>query len=354
MKKNLCALIQNLLKIGLCFFILLLFSLVAIGGNISISYAKKPHSEKTPVPSYTTTPTSNPTATPVVTPTPTATPIVTPTPTATPIVTPVPASTQKASSYPQVAPRPTTALSINPMATANLPTATPVGVPQSATPTTLVATATLAKTRIPIPAPPRLQKTTNNEVNTFTLSLALGFAIPSLMISAGALWLLGKWLINRQRLEREQETQASPQVNSSGMQTSSYALQSASGAALNATIPSTSILGNATIPSISTLETGTGTVSPAQPTYTPSDLRPITLALPPQMFTVPLNGVAHYPVNGDLQPLPMQALDLALEVTRAIEANGNGHMSLLADTPRGLADIPTSSVPSSPPKPVVL
>ena len=333
MKKNLCALIQNLLKIGLCSFILLLFLLVAIGGNISISYAKKPHSEKTPVSSYTTTPTSNPTATP----------IVTPTPTATPIVTPVPASTQKASSYPQVAPRPTTALSINPMATANLPTATPVGVPQSATPTTLVATATLAKTRIPIPAPPHLQKTTNNEVNTFTLSLALGFAVPSLMISAGALWLLVKWLINRQRLEREQETQASPRVNSSGMQTSSYALQSASGAALNTAIPS-----------ISTLETVPIPAPPAQPTYTPSDLRPITLALPPQMFTVPLNGVAHYPVNGDLQPLPMQALDLALEVTRAIEANGNGHMPLLADTPRGLADIPTSSVPSSPPKPVVL
>ncbi len=343
MKKNLCALIQNLLKIGLCSFILLLFSLVAIRGNISISYAKKPHSEKTPVSSHTTTPTPNPTATPIVTPTPTATPIVTPTPTATPIVTPVPASTQQASSYPQVTPRPTTALSINPMATANLPTTTPVGAPRSATPATLVATATLAKTRIPIPAPPHLQKTTDNEVNTFTLSLALGFAVPSLMLSAGALWLLVKWLINRQRLVREQETQASPRVNSSGMQTSSYALQSASGAALNAAIPSTSTLETVPIP-----------VPPAQPTYTPSDLRPITLALPPQMFTVPLNGVAHYPANGDLQPLPMEALDLSLEVTRAIEANGNGHMSLLADTPRGLVDVPTSSVPSSPPKLVVL
>jgi hypothetical protein len=159
------------------------------------------------------------------------------------------------------------------------------------------------------------------------------------MISTGALWLLVKWLVKRQRLAREKETQASLWVNSSGMQASFQVLQSASSAALNATIPSTSILGAVPV-----------STPPAQPTYTPSDLRPITLALPQQMLTVHSNGVAHYPPSGDLLPLPMDSLGLSLEVTRAIESNGNGYMPILPDTLTGLADTPTSSMPSSPPR----
>jgi hypothetical protein len=54
-------------------------------------------------------------------------------------------------------------------------------------------------------------------------------------------------------------------------------------------------------------------------------------------------------MNDDLQPLPINSLDLSLEVTRAIESNGNGHMPLLSDTARGLMDAPTSFMPSSPP-----
>jgi hypothetical protein len=336
MKKNLSALIQNLLKISLFSSIILLFSLVAVQGNIKMSYAKNPHSGKAKDSSDATTLIFTPT--PILTPTPTPTPTLTPTPTPTLTPTPriTPASTQQ---QVPVSPLPTTVLPINPMTTANLTTATPVGIPQSATPTTLIATPTSTKTRVLISTPPHLQNTRDNGINAFTLSLALGFAAPLLMITAGALWLLVRWQIKRQKLVLEKETQASPWINSSDIQASFHSLQSASSAALNATIPSTSIVGTAPI-----------SIPPAQPTYTASDLHPITLALPQQMFP----GVAHYPPNGDLRPLSMHSLDLFLEVTRPIELNGNGYMSLLPDAPTGLADVSTSSMPSSPPKPVVL
>lgn len=224
------------------------------------------------------------------------------------------------------------------MTTAISATNTPVSTPQSTTPTTVVVTPTSAKASVPIPVPPHLQKTGDNGINAFTLSLALGLAAPSLMIGGGTLWLLIRWLIKKQRLALESGTQASPWVSSSNMQASFQTLQSASGAALNAIMPSISPSGAAPI-----------STPPAQPTYTASDLRPITLALPQQMLTMHSNGVAHYPLNGDLLPLPINSIDLSLEVTRAIESNGNGHMPLLPDTLTGLADTPTSYMPSSPP-----
>jgi hypothetical protein len=190
-----------------------------------------------------------------------------------------------------------------------------------------------------MPILPHLKNTKGNGIDAFTLSLALGLAAPFLMLSVGGLWLLVKWQIKRQQPAPEKEIQVSPWINSTDTQASFHALQSASGAVLNTTMPSTSTLGTA---SSSTL--------PTQPTYTASNLRPITQALPQQMLILHSNGITHYPPNGDLQPLPIHSPDLSLEVTRAIESNGNGYMPILPDTLTGLADTPTSSMPSSPPR----
>src|SRR2546421_224803 len=122
------------------------------------------------------------------------------------------------------------------------------------------------------------------------------------------------------------------------MQPPLLALQSASGAALNTSMPSRGASEAFSTPTL-----------PAQPIYTPSDLRPITMAFPQQTLAMRSKGGADYPLNGDLRPLPIDSLDLSLEVTRAIETNGNGHMPLLSDIPRALIDTPTSSMPSSPP-----
>jgi len=178
-------------------------------------------------------------------------------------------------------------------------------------------------------------------MDAFTLSLILGVGAPLVLISGGTVWFLVRWLINRRKLalqEAAQEpAQASPWINNY-MQPPLHALQSASGAALNTLTPSRSVSEAFPTPKL-----------PTQPTYTPSDLRPVTTAFPQQMLTMRSNGVADYPPNGDLRLLPIDSLDLSLEVTRAIETNGNGQMPLLSSSPIALIDIPTSSMPSSPP-----
>jgi hypothetical protein len=232
---------------------------------------------------------------------------------------------------------------IDPMTTVIAASATPDSTPQNATPITIVATPTTAKTSVPIPTPPHLQITSDKGINAFTLSLALGVAAPLLMIGGGTLWLLVKWQIKRHRLALEEAKQANPWVSSNNMQASFQALQSASGAALNSIMPSTSTSGTFPISPLS-----------AQPTYTASHLRPIATAFPQQMLTMHSNVLANYPLNGDLQPLPINSLDLSLEVTRAIESNGNGYMPLLPDTLTRLVDTPTSYMPSSPPTSGVL
>ncbi|HWS85257.1 MAG TPA: hypothetical protein VN207_13465, partial [Ktedonobacteraceae bacterium] len=186
-------------------------------------------------------------------------------------------------------------------------------------------------------SPPLLQSADNKGINALMLSLALGVGAPLLLISGGTLWVLLRWQINRRRLVLEGAAPASPWISSYEMQSSLYALQSASGAALNTVTPSTGASG---VPI---------SASPTQPTYTPSDLRPVTMAFPQQMLTMHSNGIADYPLNGELRPFPLDSLDLSLEVTRAIESNGNGHMPLLPNSPTALIDIPTSFMPSSPP-----
>jgi len=188
---------------------------------------------------------------------------------------------------------------------------------------------------------PNLQNADNKGMDAFTLSLILGVGAPLVLISGGTVWFLVRWLINRRRLAlqaaAQEAAQASPWMNNY-MQPPLHALQSASGAALNTSTPSRGVSEAFPTPTL-----------PTQPTYTPSDLRPVTTAFPQQMLTMRSNGVADYPLNGDLRLLPIDSLDLSLEVTRAIETNGNGQMPLLSNTPTALIDTPTSSMPSSPP-----
>jgi hypothetical protein len=73
------------------------------------------------------------------------------------------------------------------------------------------------------------------------------------------------------------------------------------------------------------------------------------MAFPQQLLTLRSNGATDYPLNGDLQPLSINSLDLSLEMARAIESNGNGYMPLLPASPTAFMDTPTSSMPSSPP-----
>ena len=63
---------------------------------------------------------------------------------------------------------------------------------------------------------PHLQKTRDNGISAFILSLALSLVAPLLIMSAGGiLWLLVKWQMKRQQLVREEKTQVNSWVNSS-------------------------------------------------------------------------------------------------------------------------------------------
>jgi outer membrane biosynthesis protein TonB len=192
---------HTFLKWALLCYVLLLFVFINIDTRNTTAYAKNtrlladpPVSTSTPVPTATPKP---PTATPAP-PTPTATPKpptatpVPPTPTATPkptsVPTPAPIVTQPAQTTPkpQVRPAVPTA-TIGPATTATGVTATPVS--------TAVATPTAAPrsgVRMVAPIYPP-------QDNALPLALALGVVAPSILISAGALWFLVKWLINRRK-----------------------------------------------------------------------------------------------------------------------------------------------------------
>jgi hypothetical protein len=168
------------------------------------------------------------------------------------------------------------------------------------------------------------------------LFLLLGVVAPLLLIIGGTLWLLVKWLINRRRLAMQATALASPSTDSNKL----HALQSASDTPLSILTPATDASEVSGVPMQAPL---------AQPTYTLSDLRPITTAFPQPILTMHSNEATAYPLNGDLRPLFVDSLNLSLELTRPIESNGNQQMPLLLASPTVLVDGPTSSMPSSPP-----
>ncbi|HWS85251.1 MAG TPA: hypothetical protein VN207_13435, partial [Ktedonobacteraceae bacterium] len=103
---------------------------------------------------------------------------------------------------------------------------------------------------------------------------------------------------------------------------------------------------------------GTQLMPSPQPTYTPSDLRPMTSAFPRQMPTSSSNNGANPAQNSDLQPLPLDNLSLPPQSIRERATNGNGNgqkttgpiavlLPPLIDTPVPFmsAPLPVSPVP---------
>ena len=342
--------LPKLLKIGLLAYVVLLCSFIGINGSTK-GYAMSARPLQALSPLATTTPVADtPTPTPLP-PTPTPTPLPptptptppppTPTPAPTPTPTPKPAPTPTPKPAPtQVNPIPTTTVPATPTATPADATPTPSATPSSTTPTAIATSTTATATAIaPQLTPTHLKNTGDTGIDAFTLSLALGVGAPLLLISGGGFWLLLSWQINRSKLAlQEASVAASPWTNSYGMQPSLQAFQSASGAALNTLPSSTSLPGTFPVPASAT-----------QPTYTPSDPHPTMMTFQQQMLTTHSNGIVDYPLNGDLQPMPIDVLDPSFAVTRAIESNGNGSTPLSPDSPTVLVDTPTSYVPSTPP-----
>ena len=333
--------LPKLLKIGLLAYVILLCSFIDINGSTK-GYAMSARPLQALSPLVTATPVAD-TPTPIP-PTPAPTPVPTTAPTPVPTTAPTPAPTPKPAPTPTPKPAPTQVSPIPTAAVPDAPTATPADAtptPSSTTPTAIAtsttATATATATAVvPALTPTHLNNTGNTGTDAFTLSLALGVGAPLLLISGGGLWLLVGWQINRSKLALQEASVASPWTSSYGMQPSLQAFQSASGAALNTLPSSTSLPGTFPVPA-------------TQPTYTPNDPRPTMMSFPQQMLTMHSNGLADYPLNGDLQPASVDVLDPSFAVTRAIESNGNGSTPLHPDSPTVLVDTPTSCVPSTPP-----
>lgn len=183
-----------------------------------------PETSPTSTPETTSTSPSETASTSTSETTPTPTPENTPTP--TPENTPASIQQQQVLSSPQVDSLPTTALLINP------PTTTPMSIPtlgkglpnnksyqdirRSSSPNGTMKNLEVPKVRSSLLTPPHQQKTRDNGISAFILSLALGLVAPLLIMSAGGIfWLLVKWQMKRQQLVREEKTQVNSWVNSS-------------------------------------------------------------------------------------------------------------------------------------------
>jgi hypothetical protein len=186
---------------------------------------------------------------------------------------------------------------------------------------------------------PPLQNVAGQGFNALMVFLVLGVGAPLLLIGGGVtLWLLMKRKTNRHRPVRSEvvQAQANPWANGYGMPSPLYPLQSTSDL-----MPLAQVAGAS--------DASPKPVLSAQPTYTPSKLRPMTSVFPPQMLAMSSSEGSGYVSHDDLRPLQIGSLDLSLNANRAIEANGNGQMPLCLASPTTLVDTPTSSMPSSPP-----
>jgi hypothetical protein len=134
----------------------------------------------------------------------------------------------------------------------------------------------------------------------------------------------------------QEGVQANPGANSSEMQSSLHTLPP-----LSDLMPMAQVAGASGVSPMPTPY--------VQPTYTPSKLSLMTTTCPPQMLAMNASE-GGYALNDDLGTFQIGSLNLSLNTTRAIEANGNGQMPLSITSPTTLADTPTSSIPSSPPR----
>ena len=344
MKKNRWASIHKVLKIGLPFYALLLFSLSSIS-SIGVTHAASLRCSPYPICLLTPTPTDTPTPSPTPTPTPTPTPSPTPTPT------------------PQVQPTPIIYVppTVAPITTETPATATPTATPISATATTVTVNPNKTTTT-------RTDTTSANEQPQGTgdkginlVMISLGVATPVLLFTGGMIWFLWRRQTNQHNPAIQGQgifgnAQASPWMNNHAMPPTVNSFPYAPSAALVPgvsgpptvnplpyTPPATLAPGVSGPPTVNpfpyappaTLAPGVSGALPIlggtqpmlspQPAYTPSDLRPMTSAFPRQMPTSSSNNGANPALNSDLQPLPLDNLSLPPQSIRERATNGNGN-----------------------------
>jgi hypothetical protein len=181
------------------------------------------------------------------------------------------------------------------------------------------------------------------------LMLFLGIGTPILLIGGGGLFLL-VWRRHAKQSETAvqgifgdaqpfpmqsalADAQTAAWMNNYQMPPTTdvpqYALSGALASSMSGALP---VLGSTQVMSLS------------QPAYTSSDLRPITAAFPRQMLTAASNSSISAP-NGDLQPLPMDALGLPLPSDGGAP-HTNGRVPVPPTQPTGVIDIPMLSTPS--------
>jgi hypothetical protein len=101
---------------------------------------------------------------------------------------------------------------------------------------------------------------------------------------------------------------------------------------------------------------------PAGPAYRPGDLRPMTMGLPKQLINQQASDLAPYPATSNMNPLPLDALDLAYNSTKPIElAHTPAEPPITPEEPLStpgknssvvLANTPLSTTAETPPVPL--
>jgi len=257
------------------------------------------------------------------------------------------------------------------------PTDTPTPVTPTATPVTATATTVTVN---PNKTTTRTDTTSANEQPQDTgdkginiVMVSLGVATPVLLFTGGMIWFLWRRQTNQLNPAIQGQgifgnTQASPWMNNYAMPPNANPFQYAPSAALAPGVSGVSgVSGQLAVnpfqyappatlaPGVSgasgqlavnpfpyappaTLAPGASGMSGAlptlggtqpipspQPTYTPSDLRPMTSAFPRQMLTSSSNNGTNPAQNSDLQPLPLDNLSLPPQSIRERATNGNGN-----------------------------
>jgi hypothetical protein len=348
------------LYIGMIFYVLIFFSAVGFIGHVMNAKAA-PSSQLIPADIGTPDTTTPVPTTPVDT--------TTPAPT-TPAVTVTAAPTTPATQPTTPATQPTTP--------ATQPTTPPVMLPPGAGPTnntgvtatpsaTATGTATTTPTAVTKPSGTTPTSLTQNTTNTppskpdtgsdaggpSMLGLSLGIGTPVLLLFGGGLF----WLYLRRRQQGVTGLQFGSPTNSSWISSNDMATNNnfspvlGSFAANSSTLPAPYttnplLSSNAGMTSIAANTLQQATLPPfaelAGPLYTPSDLRPITMALPQPFPNQTAPDATPYPPTSDMNPLSFEALNLPQNIAEMMAPQQRPNIAdMLA--PQQTPDIPIST-----------
>ena len=363
MKKTIWPSVHKFLKSGL-FTCALLLCLFRFFTSITVIHAATLLCN--PLPSCLLNPTATPTSTPAPAPTPTST--------STPTTITTPASTTDLTPTPTAIPTPLPQATHTPQLqrintiSPTEPVMTDMPTPATFTMTPVAATATLVPTT-PSNATPmttdtshikqQLQDTGDTGINTMMLSLGTSAVV--LLVSVGLIFLIWKRKskqngpILQGTFGNTLSSPMQPAFSNSQVppMQSAFSNSQVSSLVNNYEIPPTANTpqyapSGAPAPGMSGTLPALGSVeampSP-QPAYIPSNLRPMTAALPQHMLTMTSNNGISSAQNGDLLPLPMD-MNLPFQTNGAGTPNTNGQSRLSLAQPMGSMDTPIPSPPS--------